>query len=143
MHIYEPMYIPTLLYGSETWIVLNKRIRMITAAGMSYLRKYVTKQERYNHKCSNKKGIRTEASNKYYCQKGTEIVWTVVRTSEDMKPKQILEDRGGGIKLEVYMRQIMRKNRKQSLLPSYNTTVSSDLKDGTVRVSRNIVKKGI
>ena len=55
------MYIPTLLYGSESWTVLNKHI---SSREETYEEKCKENKERYNKKYSNQKGLRTGTSKK-------------------------------------------------------------------------------
>lgn len=45
-HIYKSVYLPTLTYVSESWIMLDKQANRITAAEMKFLRRAVGKTRR-------------------------------------------------------------------------------------------------
>ena len=46
IRIYKMVYLPTLLYGSESWTVLTKYESRITGSEMRYLRKRMRKTGR-------------------------------------------------------------------------------------------------
>jgi hypothetical protein len=46
MAIYSSTYIPTLLYGSESWIITEKQKQNIQTAEMKYLRRVIGKTRR-------------------------------------------------------------------------------------------------
>ena len=46
IQVYKTVYIPTLLYGSETWVMLDKHKSRITSSEMKYLRKIKGKTRR-------------------------------------------------------------------------------------------------
>jgi hypothetical protein len=46
MAIYSSIYIPTLLFGSESWVITEKQKQNIQTAEMKYLRRVIGKTRR-------------------------------------------------------------------------------------------------
>ncbi|XP_066909445.1 uncharacterized protein [Halyomorpha halys] len=46
VHIFKAVYLPTLLYGSESWVLLDKHLSRVTAVEMRYLRRVAGRTRR-------------------------------------------------------------------------------------------------
>nr|XP_014292674.1 uncharacterized protein LOC106691424 [Halyomorpha halys] len=46
VHIFEAVYLPTLLYGSESWVPLDKHLSRVTSVEMRYLRRVAGRTRR-------------------------------------------------------------------------------------------------
>nr|XP_014287206.1 uncharacterized protein LOC106687694 [Halyomorpha halys] len=46
VHIFKTVYLPTLLYGSKTWVPLDKHLSRVTAMEMRYLRRVAGRTRR-------------------------------------------------------------------------------------------------
>ena len=115
LQIYDSIYIPTLLYGSESWVVNKKVESRMNAAEMKALRKVygVTKRDRIRNQT-----IRDELKMQSVIDRMEKktLSWYghVIRMSEERLPRKILEtksigNRGKGrprVKWEEYVEDL-------------------------------------
>ena len=116
MRIYNTVYLPTLLYGSESWKILSKHESRITSTEMKYLRKCIgkTRRDKIRNTLNQEPAIKRIETNA--------LRWFghINRMDESRKPKQIWEarvegSRGRGrprIDWDGYMEKIANKKGK-------------------------------
>lgn len=97
LHIFKAVYLPTLLYGSESWVPLDRHMSRIQAAEMKYLRRMAgrTRRDRIrNEKIRQDLGV----SDVKHALEKRQLRWFghVCRMNEDRDPRKFLEARPTG-----------------------------------------------
>ena len=121
MRIYNTVYLPTLLYGSESWTVLSKHESRITSTEMKYLRKCIGKTRRDRiRNCQIRNTLNQEPAIKRIETNVLRWFGHINRMDESRKPKQVWEARGEGsrgrgrprIEWNNYVEKIVNKKGK-------------------------------
>jgi hypothetical protein len=90
MGIYKMAYLPTLLYGSESWTVFTEHESMITGAGMRYLRKCSGGTRRDRIRNSHIRGIlNQEPVTKMVGRRELRLFGHLISMDSNRKPGQI------------------------------------------------------
>lgn len=97
LHIYKSVYLPTLTYGSESWIMLDKQVSRITGAEMRYLRRVVGKTRRDHVRNERIRAeLKTPALKNILEKRQLKWFGHVCRMSEDREPRKVMEARPTG-----------------------------------------------
>ena len=121
MRIYNTVYLPTLLYGSESWKILSKHESRITSTEMKYLRKCIGKTRRDRiRNCQIRNTLNQEPAIKRIETNALRLFGHINRTDESRKPEHIWEarmkGRRGRVRLRIdwdgYMEKIVNKKGK-------------------------------
>ena len=97
LQVYNTVFIPTLTYGSESWVIDTKTESRITASEMRYLRKVkgVTKRERIRNK-NIREELKVKPLNKYIETRALRWMGHVTRMDSSRLPKRVMEARPYG-----------------------------------------------
>lgn len=122
MQIYKTVYLPVLLYGAETWAMMDKHKSRVTASEMKYLRKVVGKTKRDRVRNIN---IRNELQQAPVVEQieRKQLNWFghLVRMGDERKVKEVFESRVEGkrrrgrprIEWEQYVNDVVRRRGKE------------------------------
>ena len=94
LQVYNSIYVPTLTYGSESWII-NKRIESrITASEMKCLRKIqgVTKRDKLRNQ-NIRNQLQTKPVVENIIEKSLKWIGHVIRMKDERLPKRVMEAR--------------------------------------------------
>jgi hypothetical protein len=97
LQVYKTVFLPILIYGAETWTLLDKHESRITSAEMKYLRKIVgkTRRDRVRNATVREELQQTSAVETV---EERQLRWYghVIRMGEERKTRQVLEARPQG-----------------------------------------------
>lgn len=96
-HVYKSVYLPTLIYGSESWVMLDKQTSRITAAEMRFLRRAVGKTRRDRIRNEQIREL-FEVTELRKTIETRQLKWFghVCRMEDEREPRKVLEARPTG-----------------------------------------------